>query len=335
MYENIFYAGLLLFIVGLIITAILFIKNNIAKIIGDLTGYNAKKAMKDLKKERTGKQLPEGSLESTDKNKQKEKVLFHRSKDKKTDVLSDGHDEKTDILPKVPEATDVLPVPTKRSEELLRQAQAVMTQQQKDTQKQLKEEPEDKSRMADDMAVSGVADIFEVEEDMTVLGGEFVSQMPTTVLPGDVSYENRKEKSGGLDSFLEMPAGMSARSVSGTHILPNGINALASDEELEELLKEEQLLSENIESENFLFDEDETGALADEDETKLLYDEAAEITSVLADEEVTSLLYDDSMEETSVLSGYDTTDILAGDAETSLLSGSDKTEMLAGQRNEA
>lgn len=51
MYENIFYAGLLLFIAGLIVTVILFIRNHIAGIISDLTGFRVKRTVKNLQRE--------------------------------------------------------------------------------------------------------------------------------------------------------------------------------------------------------------------------------------------------------------------------------------------
>ncbi|MCM1180725.1 MAG: hypothetical protein NC347_10745 [Clostridium sp.] len=51
MYENIFYAGLLLFIAGLIVTVILFIRNHVAGIISDLTGFRVKRTMKNRQRE--------------------------------------------------------------------------------------------------------------------------------------------------------------------------------------------------------------------------------------------------------------------------------------------
>ena len=52
MYEMMFYGGLVSFAVGLIVTIALFVKNDVGKVIGDLTGYNAKKAMKELQKKK-------------------------------------------------------------------------------------------------------------------------------------------------------------------------------------------------------------------------------------------------------------------------------------------
>lgn len=101
MYENIFYAGMTLFIAGLIVTTILFMRNNIAKIIGDLTGFHAKRTMKNLQREREEKQ---------------------KQLSKECAVVNDG-------------------------------------------------------------AVPKMADFFEIEQDITVLGGELVSKMPTAVLP--------------------------------------------------------------------------------------------------------------------------------------------------------
>lgn len=50
MFKIMFYAGLALSIVFLVISIILFVRNNVAKLIGDVTGWNTKKAMKELHK---------------------------------------------------------------------------------------------------------------------------------------------------------------------------------------------------------------------------------------------------------------------------------------------
>ncbi len=346
MYKMIFYAGLLLFMIGLVTTTVLFIKNHIAKVIGDLTGWNAKKAMKELQKEKKGKNALKDSLEQPPKKMQKRKPRFRWLKEEKTDVLLSRHEEKTDILPKTGEATDVLPVRTERSEILLKQAQALVNQQQTDNRKQIQEEPGNTEFMENRMQMSGVADIFEIEEDMTVLGGEFVSEMPETVLPGGISYENRKDYSNGLDLPLDSVKDTLSRA-SGTHILPNGINALASGRELEELLKEEQQLSvgedettppyHEIEETSSMYEDgmEETAMLCEDEmeETTVLCEDGMEETDMLCEDgmEETDMLCEDRMEETDILSGCDATDILTDDEKTGVLADHDKTEPLLEQ----
>jgi len=346
MYKMMFYAGLLLFMIGLVTTTVLFIKNHIAKVIGDLTGWNAKKAMKELQKEKKENNTSEDSLEQPPKKMRKRKPRFRWLKEEKTDVLLSRHEENTDILPKTGEATDVLPVRTERSEVLLKQAQALVNQQQTDARKQIQEEPENTESTANSMRVSGVADIFEIEEDMTVLGGEFVSEMPETVLPGGISYENRKDYSNGLDLPMDSVKDNLSRA-SGTHILPNGINALASGRELEELLKEEQELSvgeektippyHETEEISSVYEDgmEETSVLCEDgmEETDVLYEDGMEETDLLYDSgaKTANLLQDASIEETDILSGCDATDILTDDEKTGILDDHDKTEPLLEQ----
>ncbi len=48
MYEIMFYVGLVLALFFLIISIILFVRNHVAKLIGDVTGWNAKKAIRAM-----------------------------------------------------------------------------------------------------------------------------------------------------------------------------------------------------------------------------------------------------------------------------------------------
>ena len=309
MYEMMFYGGLVSFAVGLIVTIALFVKNDVGKVIGDLTGYNAKKAMKELQKKKEEKQQSgepqEEQKKRTDKNK-KEKKRLRRIRMEKTDVLPLRGEQK-DAASEDATATDVLPVRSERQEQLLQQAQAVLASEEDNSI--LTEEKQET------MDVSG---IFETEEDVTVFGGEVVTEMPTTVLSGKISFTNT-EAVPEREDFLQDETRRLQGGFRGTHILPNGINALASDDEIEELLAENQELSHSMaEDEGFI---EENDAFSDDGETDLLYDDSMEETSVLADEGATELLYDDSMEATTVLSDDATTDLLYDDSmeETSVL----------------
>ena len=50
MYEIMYYAGMVLAVVFLVATIILFIRNKIWKLIGDVTGWNAKRAIRHLQR---------------------------------------------------------------------------------------------------------------------------------------------------------------------------------------------------------------------------------------------------------------------------------------------
>ena len=123
MYEMMFYGGLVSFAVGLIVTIVLFVRNDVGKVIGDLTGYNAKKAMKELQKKKEEKQQSgephEEQKKRADKDK-KEKRRLRRIRMEKTDVLP-PRGEQTDAAPEDTTATGVLPVRSERQEQLLQQ----------------------------------------------------------------------------------------------------------------------------------------------------------------------------------------------------------------------
>lgn len=52
MYKNMFYVGLVGAIIFLGFSIILFVRNNVAKLIGDVTGWNVKRAKKEFDKMR-------------------------------------------------------------------------------------------------------------------------------------------------------------------------------------------------------------------------------------------------------------------------------------------
>ena len=318
MYEMMFYGGLVSFAVGLIVTIALFVRNDVGKVIGDLTGYNAKKAMKELQKKKEEKQQSgephEEQKKRADKDK-KEKRRLRRIRMEKTDVLP-PRGEQTDAAPEDTTAPDVLPVRSERQEQLLQQAQAVLASEE--GKLILTEEKQET------MDASG---IFETEEDVTVFGGEVVTEMPTTVLSGKISFANT-EAVPEREEFLQGATRILQEGVRGTHILPNGINALASDDEIEELLAENQELSHSMAGDDGFIEENDD--FSDDDATDLLYDDSMEETSVLSDDDATELLYDDSMEETSVLADEEATELLRDDSmeATTVLSDDGATELL-------
>lgn len=55
MYRIMFISGLVCFCVFLLISMVLFVKNDIAKLIGDLTGWNAKRTIRKMNKEKMDK----------------------------------------------------------------------------------------------------------------------------------------------------------------------------------------------------------------------------------------------------------------------------------------
>ncbi|MDD6071118.1 MAG: hypothetical protein PUC12_09965 [Clostridiales bacterium] len=282
MYEAMFYIGLVLFIIGFIVSVILFIRNDVAKIIGDLTGYNARKAVEKIQREREGKKQPAGEdLSEVGKKNNRRKLR---------------KDEKTDVLPLVSN--------TEKAETL--------SADLKNTKS---------SKKVEDMETAGFEGVFETEEDVTVFGGEVVTHMPTTVLSEESSSQDVSVKPEEIPELSKASTKVLKENNSGVHILPNGINALASDEELAKMLAEE---------ENGILTEEETGILTEE--TGILTEEGTDIlvgeeTDILAGEETemsdsdaaTDLLYDESMEKTTLLTENDETDVLIGNEMTSVL----------------
>ena len=193
MYEIMFYTGLVLFVIGFIVTAVLFVKNHVAKTIGDFTGYNAKKAVKKLQEERA------------EKMQNVEPVKFDVPRSKKL---------------------------------------------QKTKKRKVKE----------DVDIEG---FFETEEDITVFGGEVVTQMPKTVL----------DEEDDMDKDDEVTDLLYDDSEEQTDILGEDVAT--------EVLAEEEMT-------DVLTDKEMTDDLADKEMTEVLVED--EMTSVLADEANTEIL---------------------------------------------
>lgn len=130
MYQNMFYVGLACTFIFLVVSIILFVKNDVRKRIGDLTGANARKAIKELNKnslqelskkeavqpetgkiqihsEKTGSDDHEALKEGSKKERKPRKRRKQIVEDEATELLA-FDDQETDVLPSQDEATDIL-----------------------------------------------------------------------------------------------------------------------------------------------------------------------------------------------------------------------------------
>lgn len=111
MYQIMFYAGLGCSVLFFILSIIVFVRNNVAKLIGDVTGINAKRAIKELNKKgaesisKTEAIRPETSkvlVQNEDMSTGGLRNSELEQEEDKTDVLTvdkeASQDEKTDIL---------------------------------------------------------------------------------------------------------------------------------------------------------------------------------------------------------------------------------------------
>jgi hypothetical protein len=323
MYKIMFYGGLVCFIIGFVVSVVLFVRNHVAKILGDISGHNAKKAMKGIQKEREAKEQPVAQNIQESKEKRKNRRFFWKgreegtdillNREEKTDMLSETiektdvllkHEEKKDVLLKGEEKTDLLPKQTERAATLLKQAQAVM------------EDTAEEKSLIPQVEEKEVSGIFQIEEDMTVLGGEVVSELPDTVLTKSVFSKAQQEDMQGVENELLEESELSGESElpeerhTASLILPDGISAL-DDEETEVLCGEEA-----------------TSVLVDREVTSIL-SSGEEPTSVLAGEEATAVL-SGGEEPTSVLVGEEATAVLSsGEEPTSVLAGEEMTDVLS------
>ena len=171
MYEIMYYAGMVLAVVFLVATIILFIRNKVWKLIGDVTGWNAKRAIRHLQRK---------GAEDTSKTEairpETSKVLVHKT-------------TTTGTLQAVPE-----------SEESEHLQQVGKTRKKKQHNFRLHKEERTSLLQKEKTDTDS---IFEVEEDVTVLAGaENPNQMPeaeatdtyTTVLSSREAGEATEEE---------------------------------------------------------------------------------------------------------------------------------------------
>ncbi|MBD8973546.1 MAG: hypothetical protein EGQ63_06870 [Clostridiales bacterium] len=168
MYEIMYYAGMVLAVAFLIATIILFIRNKVWKLIGDVTGWNAKRAIRHLQRK---------GAEDTSKTEairpETSKVLVHKT-------------TTTGTLQAVPESEHLQQVGKTRKKK-----QHNFRLHKEERTSLLQKEKTDRDS------------IFEVEEDVTVLAGaENPNRMPeaeaidtyTTVLSSREAGEATEEE---------------------------------------------------------------------------------------------------------------------------------------------
>lgn len=131
MYQLMFYGGMAGTFIFLVLSVVLFVKNDVRKRIGDLTGANARKAIKEINEKSKMKHLAKESGEETGKiviheekteneaeksikkasKKTKEPVIRKRTFQHDDTKVPESGDEQTEILPTLniqEDATDVL-----------------------------------------------------------------------------------------------------------------------------------------------------------------------------------------------------------------------------------
>lgn len=258
MYEIMYYAGMVLAVAFLIATIILFIRNKVWKLIGDVTGWNAKRAIRHLQRK---------GAEDTSKTEairpETSKVLVHKT-------------TTTGTLQAVPESEHLQQVGKTRKKKqhnfrLHKEERTSLLQKEK----------------------TDTDSIFEVEEDVTVLAGaENPNRMPeaeaidtyTTVLSSREAGEATEEEEITTKLYCEEETAELSQDEQ-TDVLQSG-----EDEET-------NLLSYEGDEQTTLLTrggDEETTLLAREgdEETTLLTREGDEETTLLAREgdEATTLL---------------------------------------------
>jgi len=156
MFKVMFYGGLALAVICLILSVVLFIKNDVAKLIGDVTGWNARRAIKKLNK-KGAEDVSKTEAIKTEVSK----VLVHSA-------------STTGTLQTVTNTSDKLAEPKKR-----RKSRRSMPEDEKTDILQQIPAPE-----------RPVREIFQPEEEMIVLAGNEETSLladneETSVLSGD------------------------------------------------------------------------------------------------------------------------------------------------------
>lgn len=182
MYKIMFVSGLVLFVLFLLISVILFIKNDIATIMGELTGLRAKRTIRKMLKAKSekAKAMKESHLG--------EEILV-RTSDLIEEMTKKDGEEKNRT-----EEIDASGVDEKSQEELKKEAPAAKSVLMD---------------MANDASSQENGSVFESEEDMTVLGGEAFKRVSSKNSVEDITYEaeNLEDPETGIlskESYLEM-----------------------------------------------------------------------------------------------------------------------------------
>lgn len=251
MFKIMLYGGSVLAAIFLIASIVLFIRNDVAKLIGDITGWNARKAIKKLDKK---------GAEETSKteaiNTEVSKVLVHSA-------------TTTGTLKELQDISDKLTQKKKKS----RRSMPKQSKEEKTELLENKEFPKVSDTTENAEPISG---IFQMEEEMVVLAGEKVDE--------NRMAEFQDNLDGGELTTLLVDE-------EGTELLTgNEATTLLAEEEGTELLtgNEATTLLAEEEGTELLTGDEATTLLAEEEGTELLTGDEA--TTLLTDDEATTLL---------------------------------------------
>lgn len=280
MYEIMYYAGMILAIICFIASVVLFIRNKVWKLIGDVTGWNAKKAIKRLNQK---------GAEDTSKTEaikpETSKILVHKA-------------TTTGTLQAMPELEE--------SERLKRSAKS-----KKKKQRNLRMRKEEGTALLQQESANANS-VFEVEEDMVVLAGaanknrvsqEGTQENYTTVLTQEGTEPDRLEEDDVTTKLYGQEDAAGDFKDASTELF-------FTDTEADELLADEAtelLVTDQDEATELLVGEgDEATTLLTregDEETTLLTREGDGETTLLAREgdEATTLLTREDDEDTTIL----------------------------------
>ncbi len=294
-YQIMFYGGLILAIISIILAIVLFFKLNIGKVVGDLTGYNAKHDIKLIR---------ENGIESgSKKSKIKDMTTKLLVKEQNTsttatirrDYISNKNKKSDSSTDKIKLMQD-LEADKKKQEYAKKKAQETFRGNGVYRSGAISESLSDETQIIKDTTVKEKESGFTVIEEATSLLSE---EIGSNILVSDEEREillNSQEKeidTDILDSEDEI-----------TDVLFNEESTSVLTDDVTDVLLDEEGTS--------VLTDDVTDVLLDEEGTSILSDE---ITDVLSDEVGTSVLFD---EETEVLGKEEDTSLLYEDIFTSL-----------------
>lgn len=262
MYKIIFVSGLLCFGLFLLISIILFVKNDIGTIIGELTGLRAKHTIRKMLKVKSEKA-------QAMKDSHLGENISVRTSELIEDMIKKDDEDKS------------------RTEEINENASEEMKQQPVREEEPVKESIFTGAKME----ASNGESVFEAEEEMTVLGGEAFKRVSSKNSVEDVSYEaeNLEEPETGILSKAQY-----AEVLQKTQSKEEEVKSVSSKGERTQKRKDRQLRKEK---EALLKKETEQPEVQEEHETSVLSEdmestaiEEAVDTMVLQGEDATGVL---------------------------------------------
>ena len=110
MYQILFYVGLICFVIFFVLSVYFFFHNHVKKLMGDVTGHNARHSIAEIRKRHAAKLADFDMTADTDVLEVKnETMMTSFGDDTETTVLPHGDETETDVLSPVETAyTDVL-----------------------------------------------------------------------------------------------------------------------------------------------------------------------------------------------------------------------------------